>query len=297
MAELTEELIDKIFEGCRSNIADLAQSLGTNLSTEVQLEPGEEAKGSEDILRRVSDQRGIVVTLQFEGFGILCLIPENLPIPDWYRSPDDSQRSQLQILSTEWSAGLLPAELEAVEQKTVTCENLRAHLSASQPAGNVRMLELSATIAGGGNSTAAIHLVMPVASPILEQPVDDSTPADEAAAETDAAGVAPPADAPAAPLVQQPIDPALEKRKQRINKLPVNLIVRIADRKMDVQQLREIAPGTLLMFDKPCDSLLDVFIDNRLYCRGEAVKVGEQFGIKINECNAQVVREKKVHQV
>ncbi len=41
MAELTDELIDQIFEGCRSNIGDLTQSLSTNLSGEFQLEPGE----------------------------------------------------------------------------------------------------------------------------------------------------------------------------------------------------------------------------------------------------------------
>lgn len=93
------------------------------------------------------------------------------------------------------------------------------------------------------------------------------------------------------------VDPALAIRLQRIRKVPVSVIVQIAERRMALQQLRQIAPGTLLMFDKPCDSLLDVFVNNRLYCRGEAVKVGESFGIRISECNSQVVREKKVHQV
>lgn len=93
------------------------------------------------------------------------------------------------------------------------------------------------------------------------------------------------------------VDSALADRLQRIRKVPVSVIVQIAERRMALQQLRQIAPGTLLMFDKPCDSLLDVFVNNRLYCRGEAVKVGESFGIRISECNSQVVREKKVHQV
>lgn len=303
MAELTDELIDQIFEDCRSNIADLARSLGTNLNMEVQLEPGEETKGSEDILSKVSEQPGIVVTLQLDGFGILCLIPESLPIPVWYRCPNDSQKSQLQTLPMEWSGGMLPTELEAVEEKAVTCENLRAHLAASQPAENVRMLELSATVAGaeGSNAPATIHLVLPVENPILKQAADDSAPTNETAAGESVAAreagsvAASPASAP--PLIQEPVDRVLEKRKQRISKVPVNLIVQIANRKMDVQQLREIVPGALLIFDQPCDSLLDVFVDNRLYCRGEAVKVGEKFGVKINECNVQVVREKKVHQV
>jgi hypothetical protein len=64
MAELTDELIDQFFEGCRSNLGDLTQSLGANLSSEFQLEPGEEFKGPDEIISKVSEQPGIVVTLK-----------------------------------------------------------------------------------------------------------------------------------------------------------------------------------------------------------------------------------------
>ncbi|MGZ0168003.1 MAG: FliM/FliN family flagellar motor switch protein [Planctomycetales bacterium] len=286
MAELTDELIDQIFEGCRSNIADLTQSLGTNLSGEFQLEPGEEVKGSETILGKVSEQPGIVVTLTYDGFGILCLIPADLPLPDWYLAPNDSQASQLQTLPMEWSGGMVPMELEPLEEKSLTCENLRAHLEASQPTETARMLELTAT-ATGGESSATIQLVMPVTSPITEQAVDETGASSEAAT----------AEQTALEPEPEPLDPALAKRVSRINKVPVSVIVRIAERKLELEQLRGIAPGALLMFDKPYDSLLDVYVDNRLYCRGEAVKIGETFGVKISECNSQVIREKKVHQV
>lgn len=295
MAELTDELIDQIFEGCRSNIADLTQSLSTNLSGEFQLEPGEETKGSEEILGKVSEHPGIVVTLKYDGFGILCLIPEDLPIPDWYKSPNDSQASQLQTLPMEWSVGMVPMELEAVEEKTITCENLKAHLEACQPTETARMLELSATVAGG-ETTATIHLVMPVTNPITEQAADESAAAGDVRSE----GEADQAGSQAATTPEPepaPLDPALAKRVARVNKVPVNVIVRIAERKLELEQLRRIAPGALLMFDKPYDSLLDVYVDNRLYCRGEAVKIGETFGVKISESNSQVIREKKVHQV
>lgn len=292
MAELTDELIDQIFEGCRSNIGDLTQSLGANLSGKFQLEPGEESKGSDEIISKVSEQPGIVVTLKYEGFGILCLIPEDLPIPDWYKSPNDTQSAQLQTLPMEWSVGMVPMELEATAEKAITCENLRAHLEASKPTETARMLELSATVAAGETSST-IHLVMPVANPITEQATD------EPAVKGDATGVEQTTPAATATLEPEPapLDPALTKRVARINKVPVNVIVRIAERKLELEQLRQIAPGALLMFDKPYDSPLDVYVDNRLYCRGEAVKIGETFGVKISESNSQVIREKKVHQV
>ena len=136
-------------------------------------------------------------------------------------------------------------------------------------------------------------------------PVDEShesgeVPTDQAqspAGETDASEDNGSTATPPVTPPKQPVNPELGRRLQRVRKVPVNVIVRIAERKMTLQQLRSITPGTILMFDKPCDSLLDVFVDNRLYCRGEAVKVDETFGIRINECLSQVVREKKVHQV
>ena len=66
-------------------------------------------------------------------------------------------------------------------------------------------------------------------------------------------------------------------------KLPVPVAVHLAERKIDLSQLLSMAPGTLLTFDKSCEDLLDLYVGNRIYARGEAVKIGEKFGLKINE--------------
>lgn len=69
----------------------------------------------------------------------------------------------------------------------------------------------------------------------------------------------------------------------RLMKLPVNVAVHLAERKMELSQLLTMAPGTLLTFDKSCEDLLDLYVNNQIYARGEAVKIGEKFGLKINE--------------
>lgn len=69
----------------------------------------------------------------------------------------------------------------------------------------------------------------------------------------------------------------------RLMKLPVSVAVHLAERKIDLSQLLSMAPGTLLTFDKSCEELLDLYVNNRIYARGEAVKIGEKFGLKINE--------------
>ena len=73
------------------------------------------------------------------------------------------------------------------------------------------------------------------------------------------------------------------ERLGRVVRLPISVIVTLAEKKIELGQLREIGPGAILSFEKSCEDLLDLYVNNRLYCRGEAVKIGEKFGLKINE--------------
>lgn len=72
-------------------------------------------------------------------------------------------------------------------------------------------------------------------------------------------------------------------RLDRLLNLSVPVVVRLAEKKIELGQLVGIAPGGIIMFEKSCEDLLDLYVNNRLYCRGEAVKIGEKFGLKINE--------------
>jgi len=67
----------------------------------------------------------------------------------------------------------------------------------------------------------------------------------------------------------------------RLRDLPVPIIVKLAEKRIEVGQLLAIGPGAIITFEKSCEDLLDLYVNNRLYCRGEAVKIGEKFGIKI----------------
>ena len=60
------------------------------------------------------------------------------------------------------------------------------------------------------------------------------------------------------------------------------VVVRLAERKITLDALRKVAPGSLITFSKSCEDLLDLYVNNRLLARGEAVKIGEKFGLKVN---------------
>ena len=69
---------------------------------------------------------------------------------------------------------------------------------------------------------------------------------------------------------------------KRLTGLKVQLSVRLAEKRISLQQLVSLSQGALIPFNKSCEELLELYINNCRFGRGEAVKVGENFGLKIN---------------
>ena len=66
-----------------------------------------------------------------------------------------------------------------------------------------------------------------------------------------------------------------------IRGLEVPLIVQLGERPMTVAELLALAPGSIIEIPKPADDELDLLINNQRIGVGTAVKVGENFGLKV----------------
>lgn len=66
-----------------------------------------------------------------------------------------------------------------------------------------------------------------------------------------------------------------------ILKLEVPVIVRLAHRKMKLSEVLNLQPGSMVDLPKLADEPLDLMVNNKLIGRGTAVKVGENFGLKV----------------
>ncbi len=64
--------------------------------------------------------------------------------------------------------------------------------------------------------------------------------------------------------------------------LEVPVIVQIAERVMTVDEVTSIAPGTIIELSKPADADLEIRVNNKVIGTGTAVKVGENYGIKVS---------------
>jgi flagellar motor switch protein FliN len=70
---------------------------------------------------------------------------------------------------------------------------------------------------------------------------------------------------------------------QRILKLSLPVIVKLAERKMSLAEIVRLQPGAIIEFAKASDQPLEMMINNKTVGVGDAVKVGENFGLKISQ--------------
>ena len=68
-------------------------------------------------------------------------------------------------------------------------------------------------------------------------------------------------------------------------KLTVPVIVQVGERTMSMDDVLALAPGALLELNKLADSELELLVKNKSIGMGSAVKVGENFGIRVSTIN------------
>lgn len=66
-----------------------------------------------------------------------------------------------------------------------------------------------------------------------------------------------------------------------ILQLEVPLIVQIALRMMTVKEITSLAPGAIVELPKPADDELELLVNNKPIGAGTAVKVGENYGLRV----------------
>ena len=63
--------------------------------------------------------------------------------------------------------------------------------------------------------------------------------------------------------------------------IEVPVSVTLAEKKQPVDQILELGPGSIIHFEKSCEEMLELHVGEHRVAKGEAVKVGEKFGLRI----------------
>lgn len=96
------------------------------------------------------------------------------------------------------------------------------------------------------------------------------------------------------PVGVQSISPLLKKGRiptgiaasrtedvSRILSIEVPIIVQLSERTMPLSEILNLTTGSIIEFDKPADSELELRVNNKCVGSGQAVKVGENFGLRV----------------
>ncbi len=84
---------------------------------------------------------------------------------------------------------------------------------------------------------------------------------------------------------ENPRSPPSDDRSEidRILDVTVRLSVEIGRRRIAIADVLSMAPGSVIEFTKAMDEPLDIYVSDQLIARGEAVVIGERYGVRITE--------------
>ena len=69
--------------------------------------------------------------------------------------------------------------------------------------------------------------------------------------------------------------------------VPVQVTVQLGNTRMNLSELMQFGPGSLLTLDRQAHEPCDILVNGRVIARGEVVTVGDQYGVRISEiCSA-----------
>ncbi|MDA0831750.1 MAG: FliM/FliN family flagellar motor switch protein [Planctomycetota bacterium] len=301
MTEINADYCSQLISALPKNIGEISNSLSSCLDETIRLEEKETGKWIGEVPIPGGEGPGLLVSFRLGKAGIVVAIPESFPLPEWYKKPDESETARLQTLAMEWSMNLLPADVDVSEFSAGAVNNIRQAINETQPDVDAQYLVFQGTSESTETaSLGKICLIGPVATPAvpsLKQAPPNSTPREASHSEI------PPQKADVShrqeptvdrsPPVVKPSAPSA-KRKSPLLELPVNVVVMLAEKKIELGQLLSLSSGSLISFDKSFDAPLDLFVNNHLFCRGEAIKIGEHFGLKVNEVRPRPSRPTKV---
>jgi flagellar motor switch/type III secretory pathway protein FliN len=269
---------------CQQAQAELGEAIGRALGRSVRVSVGE--PGTWGACRGECVGGGLLLVMGGER-GVLGMLGEGTGLlPPWVASPDATGRSRLATLAQELFLLSLPEG--AVEEAFAAGYVGDLWAAAERAAVPEAASALALQLADEGGKRGVLYLVWPAlrAQSALQEPVSQAQAASRPAQVADSPAplqteTAPPPQTAAS--VRRRIHsiaelPAFTRSLLRIN---VPLVVTLASRKQPVARILDLGPGSILQFDKPCDELLEIEVGGRCIARGEAVKVGDKFGIRI----------------
>jgi flagellar motor switch/type III secretory pathway protein FliN len=272
MSRLTHEATERIAAHCQGKLAEIGAALARALDAPIAAtaaraetlgaatSPGPWAGPGLLVVLTVETTAALVVLAEKDGF-----------LPPWCAKPDATQQSKLQTLAKELGALLLPSGIVLSEARTTHVGSISLAIGAGElthPAGCV-----SLTLMAGARQGPA-KIVWPAGRPSAIVSSDPSSWPAKASLDR---AVSAQAGATSRNPGESPFPPYLQSLLQ----IPVPVSVTLVSKRQPMQRILELGPGSILPFDKACTAPLTLEVAGHGIAEGEAVKVGDKFGLRL----------------
>jgi len=282
MVQLTAEIADQVQAACAASAQQIADALSRALDVSVEITAGEIQKFRFDDEARGFDGSGLLIVMRFGDVGAVAVLPESSGLlPPWCASLDATGESKLATLGQELSVLLVPDDLLADEFQAVHVERLSEQLQQLGFADGACLVPLDVT---ANERQATLSFIWPATD---FRQLDKASAEPEQAPAASGAGESetPAANAGRATPHNIPADDpfgVLPPYSRSLLRIRLPLVVKLARTRQSIRDIVELTPGTIVKFDKPCDEMLDLEVGGKPIARGECVKVGDKFGLRIN---------------
>lgn len=294
MADLTPEISAEIVAAAQAGAEEVAGALSRALDAQMTLTVGEASPFDPAALPEGFDGAGLVILLRFGESALTAVLPDASGLaPSWCANPDETGQGKLGALARELSVLLVPETFTADSHRAAWVERISDALAAGEPAADAALVPLSLS---AGEKQGALSVIWPFAAhdSILPDAAGGDTQQDNAtdrsADDSSSAGADASDSATGATAQSQTRQPPgfgeglrlLPNYTRSLLRIQVPVTVKLASKKQALSEILNLGPGSIVSFEKGCDELLDMEIGDVTIARGEAVKVGDKFGLRIN---------------
>jgi flagellar motor switch/type III secretory pathway protein FliN len=280
--ELAQLTADEVVSACRENAGEIGGALSRTLDCQMTVTVGEGSAYTPQAAPPELGEAGLAIVLSVGAQALIVAVPEQGGVvPGWCAEPDATGTSRLDTLAQELGMLVVPGSITAEPMKTARVKNLAGALGRGGVTDQPRQVLLQLSLADGRQAKALV--VWPLSNPAA------------------VFGVAPPRPKPKLPLPPRPRPapaprPSVPSSPSRTRiassrdlphysksllKIPLPVVVTLARKRQPVGRVVEIGPGLIIQFDKSCEEMLDLEVGGHRVACGEAVKVGDKFGLRI----------------
>lgn len=284
MADFDSTIVEEVLAACRAGAVEASGALGRALDATLELAVGEAVTFDPATLAAELGGPGLAI-VQFVGsVGAVAVLAESTGLlPDWYAQPDATGTSKLATMAQELGMLLLPEQFMPDDFRAARVPHLGQALESAGVLPGAALVTLPIT---AGEKSGKLYLLWPVANPkelfTVAASADTAPAAASPAAQPEPPVVAPkPAPPPAAHRAPSNEPATLPAYTRSLLRIPVPVIVTLAGKKLPLKKILEFRPGSIIQFDKSCDEMLELEVNQQIVAEGECVKAGDKFGLRI----------------